>query len=372
MVRHKILHGILILSTLSGLTGFGPDRQAEEIQLRITQVDTSAFPKVTVFVSVTDANGDPVGVAAERIRLAENGVEIPPDQIQGAGEVSSLTTLLVMDVSSSMLREGKLEAAKTAAKEFVEQLRPGDRAGLMSFSHKIDYVQPITDEREAVLKAIDALEAEGDTAMYDALSEAISLLGSIEGRKAIVALTDGLDNISQAKPESVLAQIDAEGLSISTIGLGDPDLGASEVTGLDEEALEHLAENAGGIYGYANDVESLVELYRAYAIAFKSEYELSYLSPANLRDGVNRALSVYLADVPASLAAGGQGAARYNPGGLVPEVSAAAPWGVFAWMLLGLAVLLLLPGLINRSVAATQRARPVSGRKKKPRIKLKD
>ncbi|MDH3943651.1 MAG: VWA domain-containing protein [Anaerolineae bacterium] len=369
MRRQKITHTILLLAMFFSLTGFRPANQSEDLNIRITQIDTSDFPQVTVFVSITDANSEPVAIAPDRIRLAEDGEEIPADQITGAGEVGSLTTLLVVDISGSMLRVGKLEAAQSAAKVFINQLRPGDRVGLMTFNEGFDYVQPVTSDRALIMNAIDGLEAVGDTAMYDALSEAITSLEATEGRKAIVALTDGLDNLSEATPDSVLDQIDREGLSISTIGLGDPSE-AVDVTGLDEEALKYLAENAGGVYGYADDIEGLSELYRSYAVAFKSEYQLTYTSPSELRDGVNRALSVYLVDASVSASTSTDGAVTYNPGGLVPEVSEPAPWISFGWLMAGLVALLFVPSLLKRAMGTAGKGS--SGGKKKSRIKLKD
>ncbi len=374
MWKKKIIHLILVLISLLTLTGFSPKHQAEEVIVRITQVDTSNFPQVTVYVAVTDADGEPVGLDPLRIQLMENGGEIPVDKIEGAGEIDPLTILLAMDISGSMLYVGKLGAAKAAAKVFVNQLRPSDKVGLLTFHTEIDYPQPITGDRELILSAIDGLEAEQDTAMYDALLEGISILSEIKGRKAIVVITDGLDTVSIATPDTVLGDIGPAGLSISTIGLGDPDQDLAEKTALDVEALKYLADNAGGVYGYANDQESLSELYGSYAVAFKSEYQLTYTSPSALRDGVNRALSVNLADAANPVTGIEEESITYNPGGLVPEVSEPVPLVTFGLIFGGLLVLLFLPSLINLVPKAISKA-PSPGRptpKKKPRIKLKD
>ena len=374
MTKKKIIHSILVLISLATMTGFSPQGQSEEPVIRITQVDTSDYPRVTVYVAVTDQEGDPVGVDPLRIQLMEDNSLIPVDQIEGAGDIDPLTVLLAMDISGSMLYVGKLEAAKTAAKVFVKQLRPNDKVGLLTFHTEIDYPQPITTDRELILGAIEDLEAEQDTAMYDALLEATGILSEVKGRKAIVVLTDGLDTVSTSNAENVLESIGPAGLSISTIGLGDPDQDLAEKTALDVEGLEYLAENAGGVYGYANDQESLSALYESYAVAFKSEYQLTYTSPSALRDGVNRALSVALADAPLPSSDGEEEPITYNPGGLVPEVSEPVPLITFGAIMLGLVVLLFIPSLINLANKASQRA-PAKGRpspKKKSRIKLKD
>jgi VWFA-related protein len=370
----KMIHSILILLSVLPLAGFNPQRQEEEASVRITQIDTSDFPQVTVYVAVTDADGDPLGVDPSRIQLLENGQAIAPDQIQGAGEVDPLTVLLAMDISGSMLYVGKLEAAKTAAKLFVEQLRPADRVGLLTFQTEIEYVQPLTTDREAIISAINSLEAAEDTAMYDALLEGIEILKEVKGRKAMVAITDGLDTVSASKPEDVLAAIGPSGLSISTIGLGDPEQDLAEKTALDVEALQYLADEAGGVYSYASDQESLSRIYQSYAVAFKSEYQLTYTSPSALRDGVNRALSVRLLGVSTddSSLSGGSGAEPivYNPGGLVPEVSQPVPLPIFGAITLGLLALLLLPSAIKLVRKMAVKEQPAE--KPKPRIKLKD
>ncbi len=109
-----------------------------------------------------------------------------------------VTTMLVIDISGSMDKNGKLAAAKEAAKAYVAQMRSGDQAGLMTYDTKTYYVQPITSDTNALVTAIDGLVTGSDTAMYNALVEAEKNLETINGRKSIIVLTDGLDNKSQS------------------------------------------------------------------------------------------------------------------------------------------------------------------------------
>jgi hypothetical protein len=242
---------------------------------------------------------------------------------------------------------------------------------VLSFNTEVNYNQAVTSDREKLLKAIDSLRADGDTAMYDALLKAVETLNPISGRKAIIALTDGLDNRSKSKPDDVIRAIGVGGLSISTVGLGEPGLGKGVLSALDEEALRDLAQRAGGLYGYANDQDSLKKLYELYGRVLRSEYVITYASPSTLRDGVNRALSVSL--LPVGGAAGVLGGnAVYNPGGLVPEVAEKAPWSLFFILLAGLLLLLGVPFLIGRVLKLAPGAASGKGRSsgKKPRIRL--
>ncbi len=329
-------------------------------QIKITQVDNSKFPQVTVYLSVTGPNGEPVAIDPSTIQLTENGKVMQPS-FQGGGKeggAGPLTTMLLMDVSGSMNQNGKIDGAKAAAKAYVDQMRPGDQAGIIIFNTHTQYIQQLTQDHNALLTAIDGIKAGGNTAMYDALITAEQALKDVQGRKAIIAVTDGLDNSSSHNVSDVLSGVGPSGLSISTVGLGDPNTKAQ--TGLDETALKSLADKAGGAYSFAGDPTSLSALYQLYGRQLQSEYAITYTSPSTLRDGVNRSLNV-------SLTGTGVSAQKaYNPGGVLPEVPSQS-WFLFGGILLVLLLLLLIPavvGMVSRGVGG------IGGGRKKGRIKL--
>jgi VWFA-related protein len=340
----NIARFILTLGLLFGATiasAPGALAQSTEPQIKITQVDNSKFPQVTVYVSVTNAAGEPVGVDPATIQISENGQVMQPTNVAGgnAGGVGPLTTMLVMDVSGSMDKNGKIDGARTAAKAYVDQMRPEDQAGLMAYNTQVNYVQQLTKDHGVLTQAIDGIKTGGDTAMYDALIAAQDALKDVTGRKAIIVVTDGLDNRSTHKAADVIAGVQKNSLSISTIGLGDATSKAQ--IGLDENALKSLAQQAGGSYSFAGDPTGLAALFQAYGRKLQSEYAFTYLSPSKLRDGVNRSLTV-------SLTSGGAAAANanYNPGGVLPEVPTQS-WLLFGGILVGLLVLLFVPILIR-------------------------
>jgi VWFA-related protein len=345
-----------------------PDRQ-EKIILQITQVDTSEFPVVHVYVSVRDEKGEPLPINPGRLVLKENGKPINAQDIKGTAVVNDLTSLLVLDNSGSMNFAGKLEAAKSAAKDYVNQLRTQDKAGIITFNTKVNLVSPITLDHSLLTKAIDKIQARDDTAMYDALIKAIDTLNPLPGRKAIIVLTDGLDNKSQSTPEQVLRSIGYSGLSISTIGLGivpEGDTQPDEYKGLDQTALTMLAEKAGGRYGFVEDKQALAELYDQMRRALQSELVITYTTPQKLRDGVSRSLTVELADDLTGAGLAGQ--KQFNPGGLVPEVSKPISWVTFGLIFLVLMVLLFIPWILSTFSGLKEKTQ----KKKKSRIKLLD
>ncbi len=358
--------GLAAALALPLVSAFAPGWQTGD-RILITQVDSSAFPRVTVYVSVTDAAGEPAVIDPSQIVLTENGKPVTPDEVLAAGDAEPLTTILVVDVSGSMLKNGKLEGAQQAALAYVAQMHPGDQIGVLAFNTEVDQVQPITGERAAVEQAIRDLKAEGDTAMYDAVHEAVGLLESTQGRKAILVLTDGMDNRSQRTPAEVLERIGPGGLSISTIGLGDAAKFGTGLEGLDERGLEDLARQAGGGYAYAGDATALKAVYEQQARALHSEYVLTYTSAEPLRDGVNRSLGATLSDAPAAVGTG-----SYNPGGLVPEVAQANTWVLFVILLAALVALLVVPGIVGSLGGMVGRPKESVGVVKHPRIRLEE
>jgi len=248
-----------------------------------------------------------------------------------------------------MAVDGKLKAAQDAAHAYIDQMRDDDQAGILAFNVKSDLLQPITRNRLALHEAIDALETHDDTALYDALLDGSEVLESIQGRKAIIALTDGMDNSSQASLDGVITRTAEGGLSISAIGLGDRSQLGVSFAGLDDKALKRLAANAGGSFGLAADPNSLTGLYQRLGRALQSEYRLTYTTQLPLRDGLSRQLTVRLTDSSAAAEA------AYNPGGVLPEVAAYPSWALFAAGLGVLIGLMVLPGVVRASADRLRR-----------------
>ncbi len=372
----KISHFILTFSLLLVLMlwsvpgAFAQTPTPASPQIRITQVDTSKFPQVTVYVSVTDANGQPVGVDPSTIQISENGQAMKTSVANGAGGqtnakgLGQLTTLLVIDISGSMATANKLTLAKAAANAYVDQMRPGDQAGLIAFDTHVEANQAVTADHQLLKQAINALQPGTDTAMFDALMQAEQDMANVSGRKAILLLTDGMDNRSKNNADAVINAIGPSGLTISAIGLGDPQ-DPKSLQGIDEAGLKSLAQRAGGIYTYEPDPSQLASMFQQYGTALQNEYALTYTSPSTLRDGVNRSLSVSLTGGSAAVAA----QSHYNPGGVLPEVSSQS-WPLFGGILLVLLVLLALPMLVGLGLRSLGGGLGSGGGRKKSRIKF--
>jgi Ca-activated chloride channel family protein len=104
---------------------------------------------------------------------------------------------IVLDVSGSMSPE-KMDAARAAINRFTQELLdPQDELFLMTFSRTANLVQDWTTDRRAISRALQRVEADGGTAMYDAIAEAVPIANSGgHEKKAILLISDGNDRNS--------------------------------------------------------------------------------------------------------------------------------------------------------------------------------
>jgi Ca-activated chloride channel family protein len=328
----SLLAALLILGAVAPIAwADGP------VTAQVVQIDKARFPEVDVYVSATDAAGQPVrNLPPEAFSLEENGQPMSLSHVSRAGEQGPVAVVLVIDHSGSMREVGKMDAARQAASAFVRLMRPGDVTGVIIFDTEVTTIQPLTNDQDRLAKAITSIRPNSDTAVYDALYQALEMLHPVTGRKAIILVTDGLDNRSRHTREEVLALTAEHGVSIYTIGLGDRSQGLATMAGIDEAALKAIADGSGGTYAYAPDPTGLSSLYELLSRRIQNEYRLTYTSPNRLRDGARRSVTVTVAGATAATA-------TYNPGGVIPEAAPRPAWGLFAVILLVLAFLLVLP-----------------------------
>ena len=154
----------------------------------IISIDTTL---VTIPVSVFDSNGIYVPhISKEDFKIFEDGKE---QEIAYFGkEGKPFTVALVLDTSGST--QFKIEDIHYAAKSFVRQLQPQDKVLVIQFSDKVRVRAEATNDRVILDKAIEKARYGGMTSLYDAVEFTLKKrLNKIEGRKAIVLFTDGVD-----------------------------------------------------------------------------------------------------------------------------------------------------------------------------------
>lgn len=150
---------------------------------------------VTVPVRVVDRNGRFVGgLGQDDFRVFENGTEQSIEHF--SNESQPFTVALVLDMSYSATF--KIADIQTAAMAFINQLRPEDRVTVISFDEEIHVHCPVTNDRGEIFRAIRETKISTGTSLYEAVDHAVNAsLKNVEGRKAMVLFTDGVDTTSR-------------------------------------------------------------------------------------------------------------------------------------------------------------------------------
>lgn len=113
-----------------------------------------------------------------------------------------LTALLLLDASRSMHGE-QLETALSSARSFVDGMHELDRAMLMLFADRLLRTTPFTGFSEVLTAGLGGVEGLGSTALNDHLYVALRLIEARQGRRVVVLLSDGIDNVSVLDMEQV-------------------------------------------------------------------------------------------------------------------------------------------------------------------------
>jgi VWFA-related protein len=150
---------------------------------------------VTIPVSVMDRDGRYVpNLQKEEFRIWEDGVGQEVAFFQSVDKPFSV--VLMLDTSPST--QFRLEDIQDAAISFVNQLRPDDKVMVVSFNDNIKILSELTTDRNKLRRAIERSKTDDGTRLYDAVDMVINQqLSRIQGRKAIVLFTDGVDTTSR-------------------------------------------------------------------------------------------------------------------------------------------------------------------------------
>lgn len=230
------------------------------------------------------------GLAILLLALARPETVVSLPRVEG-------TVILAFDVSDSMaaddIKPSRLEAAKAAAREFVQQQPLSMQTGVIAFSDSGFSVQLPTNDQSAILAAINRLEPTRGTSLGTGILASLNTIANMNAlaapqyysnvtppptptptavppgtytSAAIVLLTDGENNL---RPDPLAAaQTAAErGVRIYTVGIGSPSGADLLVNGfmihtqLDEALLKQISSITGGTYYNAESAQELLKVY---------------------------------------------------------------------------------------------------------------
>jgi len=197
------------------------------------------------------------------------------------------TILLAIDVSLSMeatdVEPSRLDAARSAAIRFVEDLPSDLRLGLITFAGSVTVRVPPTDDHQATLEAIEDLQLAEATAIGETIYTALGIASDITPEEGdappvrLVLLSDGTTTVGRPT-EMAADDAAAAGLQVSTIAFGTDqgvvyDRGVPVPVPVDEVALEYVADVTGGSFFEAATGEELSSVYADIGTSVGSEVE---------------------------------------------------------------------------------------------------
>jgi tight adherence protein C len=259
---------------------------AGDVSAQISSLNADSFPRVSMEVAVASAEGNPLqGLKAKDFQVTEDGHPMGNvDAYPIYQSAKPLSTLLLMDTSGSM--EGDpLAKAQEAAKGLANGMRPIDRMAVVGFANEVGKFDGFSGDRKALAQKVDNLKAAGGTTLYDALLQSAAWLRSVDGSRAIVVLSDGGDNMSQASLQQAVDAVVQEGIPVYTIGLGD---------GTMFDVLQKISDATGGRAYRAPSPADLAQIFRQISNQLQNRYVVSYDSKSTEAAGTELQVRVII------------------------------------------------------------------------------
>ena len=163
-------------------------------------------------------------------------------------------------------RTSRLDTAKSAARAFIEALKPADQVMVIAIGSETTVVAPLSTKHEAALAAIDRLDAWGTTPLYDAMAGALDAIQSAKGRRALVVLSDGSDRYSDTSAVVLVDQVRRRDVLVYPVAIGSQR----------PAVFAELATASGGRSFFQTDPRELSATLTSIANELRSQYLLGY------------------------------------------------------------------------------------------------
>jgi Ca-activated chloride channel family protein len=263
-----------------------------------------------VTVTVTEPSGTYVtGLQKGDFKLYMDGQQRPIEFFRQDLNTPVSVGILV-DTSGSMA--SKIPQARAAIAQFLRDLNDKDDVFLFAFSSHPFLLQPFTSNHDLVMRRLSLLHAYGQTALFDVIMQGLQMVqrGRYD-KKALLVVTDGMDNTSASTVNDVVTQARRMGVLVYSIGIGNPNetpgssitigpfvIGGDDFEHVDAETLHSLSTESGAktyIIREAGDGEQLRRACENISLELREQYTIGFLAPDPSAGGY-RSLKV---DVPA-------------------------------------------------------------------------
>jgi Ca-activated chloride channel homolog len=234
---------------------------------------TSGVDLVEVYVSVSDARGEPVpALTRDDFSVDEDGRR-QEVRTFSAGEFP-LALAVGVDRSFSMARVG-FPGLVRAVRGFLSALRPEDQAMLVGFGSQTEVLAPLSRDRAPAMAALDGLDPWGTTPLYDATLSAVDSIETASGRRALILISDGTDRYSQTKAADLLDRVRRKDVLIYPVALGKTR----------DRVFAEMATVTGGRSAQVANVAGLPDALSTIARELRRQYLIGYAPSQGGRPG---------------------------------------------------------------------------------------
>ena len=253
------------------------DRYIEEIEVSLVELPVTVTDRMGVSVS---------NLAQKNFTVLENG---KPQTLTSFNFAANLpiSVGVLLDQSTSM--EDRLDTAKSAAIGFFKNiLKKNDRAFISTFASDPTRSAVFVSDISTLEMQVNAIgKAEGSTALYDAIVTGLYRFRNIQGRKALVVITDGDDTSSRLSYVEMMEYMRSARVPVYFIGIG---FSVLDVAG--PGRMRAMAAETGGAAYFIRNVKQLGETYKQLEDDLRSQYLLSYHAETSKKDQAYRTIEV--------------------------------------------------------------------------------
>ena len=253
------------------------DRYIEEIEVNLVELP----------VTVSDSGGAPnPGLEAKNFTVLENGKVQKLSSFNFAANLP-ISVGVLLDHSGSM--EKRMKDAKDAAIEFFRGIiKKNDRAFIGGFAGDPTRNAPFVSDVTSLEAQVNAVpDAGGGTALYDAIVTGLYRFRNVQGRKALIIITDGDDTASRLAYDDMLIYARSSRVPLYFIGVG---FSMGEFGGPGK--MKSLAAETGGVAYFIRNTKQLGETYKLLEQDLRSQYLLSYHTESSTKDTAYRTIEV--------------------------------------------------------------------------------
>ncbi len=232
--------------------------------------------------------------------LTEADIEVFEDGVQQklcvfTRERLPLSLAILIDTSSSM--SPNMAVARAAALRLVQTLKPVDEASIIEFNQRQNVVQDYTSDKALLATALEGIQADGTTGLYNALYVSLQELarrgrtGEVR-RRALVVLSDGEDTSSIVSDDQVVERVRKSGATLYAISLQVKKVNATMEQHQAAYFLTAVARESGGRVYFPAALRDLDGVYDVVAEELRTQYGVGYVSTNPQRDGKWRRIQI--------------------------------------------------------------------------------